>query len=99
MIRSNCKLNLLYLPKRAAVSRPFSERADIYCRQKARVGKATIRIGKNMHRKTHVCLIPWEELNALSAKESAITGKEIDYQAMDTNNVLAVPQLLKPAEE
>ena len=77
----------------------YSERADIYCRQKAQEGKATIRIGKNMHNKTHACLICWEDLNALSAKESAITGKEIDYQAMDTDNVLAVPQLLQAATE
>ena len=52
-----------------------------------------------MHNNTHACLISWEDLNALSAKESAITGKEIDYQAMDTDNVLAVPQLLQAATE
>lgn len=76
----------------------YSERAEIYRRQKEQTGKASIRIGKNMPGRTHSCLIPWEELDALSAKESAITGKNVDYKAMDTDNVLAIPQMLQTAE-
>ena len=66
----------------------FHERTEAY-----RQGKSN-RIGKNMAGRTHACLVPWEDLDALSAKESAITGKKIDYKAMDTDNVLAIPQLL-----
>ena len=70
----------------------FDERAEAY-----RQGKA-IRIGKNMADRTHACLIPWDALDALSAKECAITGKTIDYKAMDTDNVMAIPQLLHTNE-
>ncbi|MBQ8769050.1 MAG: metallophosphoesterase [Oscillospiraceae bacterium] len=71
----------------------YAERAEAY-----RQGKP-IRIGKNTLRRTHACLIPWEELDALSAKENTITGKCIDYKAMDTDNVMAIPQLLLSSEE
>ena len=77
----------------------FTARTNIYNEQKNTNGNPTIRIGKNMSGKTHACLIPWEELDTLSAKETAITGKKIDYKAMDTDNVLAVPQLLQATEE
>jgi hypothetical protein len=77
----------------------FSERAEIYRQQKTQTGNATIRVGKNMLARTHACLIPWEALDSLSAKESAITGKPIDYKAMDTDNIMAIPQLLQATEE
>jgi hypothetical protein len=77
----------------------FSARAEIYREQKEQGGKPTVRIGKNMLGKTHACLIPWEELDALSAKEAAVTGKSVDYKAMDTANVMAVPQLLQATEK
>ena len=47
---------------------------------------------------THACLVPWEDLDALSARESEITGVRVDYKAMDRNNVLAVPDILRAAE-
>ena len=71
----------------------FAERAELY-----RQGNP-IRIGKNMFGKTHACLVPWEALDDLSAKENAITGKDVDYKAMDTDNILAIPQLLQATEE
>lgn len=73
----------------------FDARADIYRKQITQDGKATIRIGKNMIARTHACLIPWEKLDSLSKKESEITGNFIDYKAMDTNNVIAIPQLIQ----
>lgn len=80
-------------------NKEFSERAETYRRQKENEGKPTIRVGKNMLGRTHACLIPWEDLDALAAKESEITGKDIDYKAMDTDNIMAVPQLLQATEE
>jgi hypothetical protein len=73
----------------------FDCRAAEYLLQKEKTGKPSVRIGKNMDGRTHACLIPWEELDDLSARENAITGKNVDYKAMDRNNVLAVPQMLK----
>ncbi len=77
----------------------YADRTEIYLKQKEQDGKATIRIGKNMSGRTHACLIPWEELDALSAKETAITGKNVDYKQMDTDNIMAIPQLLQANEE
>ena len=71
----------------------FDERTEAY-----RQGKS-MRIGKNIAGRTHACLIPWDNLDALSEKEAAITGKSVDYKAMDTDNVLAIPQLLQATEE
>lgn len=76
----------------------FDARATEFKRQKEENGSATIRIGKNMAGRTHACLIPWEELDQLSAKENAITGKNTDYKQMDTDNVLVIPELLKSME-
>lgn len=77
----------------------FDARAAIYLRQMEQNGKASIRIGKNMQGRTHACLIGWDELDRLSEKEASITGKYTDYKAMDTENVLAIPQLLQSAKE
>ena len=76
----------------------YSERADTYICQKA-AGEKPLRIGKNMKNRTHACLISWEALVDLSAREEAITGKAVDYQAMDTENVLVIPKLLSALEK
>ena len=73
----------------------FQDRAKEYLQQKETEGKPTIRIGKNMQDRTHACLVDWEELDALSEKEAAVTGKYVDYKAMDKENVLAIPELLQ----
>lgn len=73
----------------------FDERSAIFRAQKEQDGKASIRIAKNMTGLTHACLIPWDELDALSEKEAAITGKPTDYKAADTANILAIPELLQ----
>lgn len=59
----------------------------------------SIRIAKDTAARTHACLISWEELDALSEKESAVTGRSIDYKQYDINNVLALPGLLRAGEE
>lgn len=58
-----------------------------------------IKIAKNTEARTHACLVGWDELNALSARESEITGRQVDYQQMDINNVLTLPKLLQAEEE
>ena len=59
-----------------------------------RRGEVT-RIGKNTDGMTHACLIPWEALDDLSRRENEITGGTVNYKALDTNNVLAVPDMLR----
>ena len=73
----------------------YDRRAEIYLREKAQTGKGKIRIGKDMQRKVHACLISWDALDELSARENAITGGSVDYKQMDVNNILLLPQLLK----
>ena len=53
------------------------------------------RIAKNTEGLTHACLVPWEALDALSERENAVTGGSVDYKALDTNNVLAIPDILR----
>lgn len=73
----------------------YAERAAIYLEQKQQTGKATIRIGKNMVRKTHACLISWDALDELSARENSITGGQVNYKQMDINNILLLPELFR----
>ena len=58
-----------------------------------------IKIAKNNAARTHACLIPWEELDELSARENAVTGRGVDYKQMDINNVLTLPAILKAGEK
>lgn len=76
----------------------FESRARAYREEVARTGSSRIRIGKNMQARTHACLIPWEALDALSARETAVTGREVDYKEMDRNNVRAVADMLRAME-
>lgn len=80
-------------------SAEFEARSEIYRQQIKQHGKASIRISKNVQGRTHACLVPWDELELLSQKEAAVTGKFIDYKAMDTENVMATPQLLQQAAQ
>ena len=77
----------------------FDHRAAEYTRQLAENGKVTIRITKNMVGRSHACLIPWEELPKLDKKEEAVTGRKVNYQNMDTQNVLMIPKLYQLASE
>ena len=56
------------------------------------------RIGHDRERRRHACLVPWEALDELSARENAVTGGTTDYKAMDRDNVLALPELLAVEE-
>jgi hypothetical protein len=67
----------------------FTSRCEQYRR-----GEIT-RIAKNADDLTHACLVPWEQLDTLSKRENAVTGGQVDYKAMDRNNVLAVPDILR----
>ncbi len=83
----------------AMTDEEFNNRAAMYTQQLAQNGSSNLRIGKNMTARTHACLVSWDELKILSEKEAAVTGKYRDYQAMDTDNVMAVPKLLQAARE
>jgi len=73
----------------------FEKRAAAYRTQQMSGSRSLIRIAKNDEDKHHACLVTWEELNTLSDKENAVTGKNVDYQQYDRDNVLAVPEMLR----
>lgn len=65
-----------------------AERAEMYKKD----GKT--RILKDTENKLHGCLIPWDELDALSEFENSITGKNVDYKQSDRDNILTVEKIL-----
>ncbi|MBQ0058749.1 MAG: hypothetical protein KBS83_02135 [Lachnospiraceae bacterium] len=65
----------------------YDARVAAYLKEKEETGKGKTRIGKNMANRTHACMVPWEELDALSDKENAVTGGHVDYKQMDIENV------------
>lgn len=75
----------------------FNRRCEGY-REDIRQQKKPRRIGKNTVGRTHACLVSWDELDALSAKENAVTGGNVDYKAMDIRNVLAIGDILRASE-
>jgi len=64
----------------------------VRCREK---GLPLPRITKNAEQRTHACLIPYDQLDALSERENAATGRNTDYRQLDINNVLMIPRILK----
>lgn len=77
----------------------FDERCARYREEVAQTGHSSLRIGKNVSRRLHACLVPWEELDALSEAENAVTGGSVDYKQLDKNNVLAIPEVLRAGRE
>ena len=84
---------------RAMTQEEYQERCRIYREEKAKNPASRYRIGKDMVRRIHSCLIPWDQLDQLSAAENAVTGGSVDYKALDRNNVLTLPALLKSTQE
>ena len=75
----------------------FDARAKAYqkCVEK---GTRPIRIAKDSENRTHACLVSWDELDALSEKENAVTGRDVDYKQYDIKNILKLPEILKLKE-
>lgn len=71
----------------------FRERADRYTVEIER--NTNYRIAKDMDKRIHACMIPWEDLDAYSAKENAITGAARNYAENDRNNVRDLVKVLR----
>ena len=72
----------------------FEANAATYVRCREEGKPCSVRITKNPVARTHACLIPWEELDQLSRREEALTGRSVNYKQFDINNVLAVSAIL-----
>lgn len=77
----------------------WEERAKIFQKEMAVGGVGHIRISKDVKNKQHACLVNWDELDELSARENEVTGKALDYKQMDRDNVKAVMKLLEEQKE
>lgn len=77
----------------------FEQRAPLYRKEMQETDKSDLRIGKDMITKKHACLVPWEDLDALSERENALTGGHVDYKQKDRNNILELPDLLRAMQE
>lgn len=75
----------------------YAAREQQFEREKAETGKGKIRIGKDTVNRLHACLVPWDDLDQLSARENAVTGKSLDYKEMDRDNVRMIAEMLKNA--
>ena len=81
-----------YRPMSEAI---FAARADRYRREVEEFGSSRFRVAKDTEKKLHACLVSWDELPALDKKEKELTGREVNYQQMDLDNVMLIPDLLK----
>ena len=67
------------------------------CQQEGK--PCTIRLTKDTDQRIHACLIPWDELDELSAWERELLGNTVDYKQYDRNNVLLLPRILQTEEK
>ena len=77
----------------------FSARAEAYRREVEEKGSSGLRPGKDTEKRLHACLVPWEELPALSRREAELAGRNVDYQELDRDNVRMLPELLRAERE
>jgi len=77
----------------------YHRRAQQYQTEVEQAGPSSIRSGKDTAEKLHACLIPWEELDQLSRRETEVTGVPVDYKELDRDNVRLIPDMLKQSEK
>lgn len=77
----------------------FAGQAERWQRETREQGKASFRIGRDPEQRMHACLIPWEELDALSDRVNAVTGGHTDYKDMDRENVKALRDILAAVQD
>ncbi len=73
----------------------LEERAAAFREESAREGSSRIKPARDLDRYMHACIIPWEELDALSAKVTDLTGKKTDYKQNDINSIMTIPAAIK----
>ncbi len=75
----------------------FEQKAEEFRREMAETGSSKVRLTKDTGLKYHACLTGWDELDALGAREAAVTGVYKDYKQLDRNNILEIPEMLREA--
>lgn len=77
----------------------LQQRIEQYRVEKSRNPDTEYRITRDMERRCHACIIPWEALDDYSRRENAITGGSRNYKQNDRDNVLAVAEILRQMDE
>ena len=73
----------------------FEKRCEKYLKEKNEKGSSRIKIQKDISERYHICLVEWDELDALTKEYRTVTGDmKKDYKQDDRNNVLMVPKIL-----
>lgn len=75
-------------------SKVFDERAEAY-RKSVAEGGPGIKVSRDDENRTHACLVGWDELDAVSEKVSAVTGRAVDYKQNDIDNILILHGILE----
>jgi len=83
---------------RPMTEQEFRERSEEYAREKAKDPNTKYRITKDVEKRIHACMIPWEDLDGYSRRENVITGRQADYAENDRSNVKGLSELLKSME-
>lgn len=74
-------------------------RAETHMEEVRSKGESSYHITKDMDKRLHACLVPWEQLPELDEAENAVTGGDVNYQKKDCDNVIALAELLRIEEE
>ena len=77
----------------------FEANAETWARLQKEGSEKKIKIAKDAQARRHACLVPWNDLDELSARENSLTGRNVDYKQIDINNVLTLPQLLQGRDQ
>ena len=73
----------------------YEARVAEFLRKRSADPNTTYRIARDMERRIHACMIPWESLDGYSDKENAVTGQNRDYAENDRQNICAMKDVLQ----
>ena len=73
----------------------YEARVAEFLRKRSADPNTTYRIARDMERRIHACMIPWESLDRYSDKENAVTGQNRDYAENDRQNICAMKDVLQ----
>ena len=77
----------------------WEARARRYQAEVAERGTSALQIGKDAQNRLHACLIPYGDLDELSARENEITGGHRDYKQLDRDIVSMIPAMLNAVHQ
>ena len=73
----------------------YRRRAEQAEREREETGRSSLRPSKDSENRLHACLIPWEDLDALSSLERELSGRKVDYKELDRDSVRMIPEMLR----